>query len=105
MRDWERDRVAKLGDGMQFTDLSSDFEGYFEGLRLFAGDPADGTSGRILPKYDPKWKNAFSEVIVQARLRWWEKERRNAIAKTCVQERQKSETTSHAVSSIALARL
>ncbi|KAK4942563.1 hypothetical protein LTR10_017692 [Elasticomyces elasticus] len=78
MRKWEQDRLASRGDGMQFFDLSSDFEGYFEGLRLFAGEPAAGSRGRILPKYDPKWIALFSEVVVKARVGWWDRERRRA---------------------------
>jgi hypothetical protein len=78
MRECERERLAKSGDGVQFFDLSSDFEGYFEGLRLFAGKPAAGSRARILPKYDPKWKDRFVEVVVNARLQWWTQERRKA---------------------------
>lgn len=63
---------------MRFFDFSSDFEGYFEGLRLLAGEPAVGSTGRVLPKYDPKWKDSFVEVIVKARVKWWEQERRKA---------------------------
>lgn len=63
---------------MQFFDISSDFEEYFEGLRRFAGEPAAGSIGRTLPKYDPKWKDAFLEVVVKARLQWWDQERRKA---------------------------
>lgn len=47
-------------------------------MRLFAGPSAAGSRGRTLPKYDPKWKDAFVEIVVKARLRWWEEERRRA---------------------------
>ncbi|EXJ58259.1 hypothetical protein A1O7_05684 [Cladophialophora yegresii CBS 114405] len=77
MQMWEQDKIAALGDGMSFYDLSGDFEGYFEGLRLFAGEPAQGT-GRVLPKYDPEWKEMFSKVVVKARVQWWDRERRKA---------------------------
>ncbi|OAL40688.1 hypothetical protein AYO20_00424 [Fonsecaea nubica] len=83
MRKWEHDRLAKCGDGIPFFDLSSDFEEYFEGLRKFAGKPAAGSSGRRLPRYDPKWKDLFVEVVVKARLQWWEQERRKVEEEIC----------------------
>ncbi|KIW57705.1 hypothetical protein PV05_02267 [Exophiala xenobiotica] len=78
MQRWELARLASRGDEVQFFDISSDFEEYFEGLRRFAGEPAAGSIGRTLPKYDPKWKDAFLEVVVKARLQWWDQERRKA---------------------------
>ena len=75
MQRWEHARLDSRADGVQFFDISSGFEEYFEGLRLFAGEPAAGSRGRILPKYDPKWKDAFLEVVVKARLQWWDRER------------------------------
>lgn len=78
MRQWEQNRLVSRGDGMQFFDLSSEFEEYFEGLRLFAGEPAPGSTGRKLPKYDPRWIALFSEVVVKARVQWWEQERQKA---------------------------
>ena len=60
------------------NDFSADFEGYFEGLRLLAGEPGVNSTGRVLPKYDPKWKDLFVDVVVKARVGWWERERRKA---------------------------
>lgn len=75
---WEHDRATKRGNGVSFFDLSSEFEEYFEGLRLFAGPPAAGSRGRTLPRYDPQWKDAFVKIVVKARVHWWEQERRKA---------------------------
>ncbi|KAJ3961158.1 hypothetical protein N0V92_002132 [Colletotrichum tropicale] len=73
MERWEEDRLAKRGDGVPFYTLSPDFEEYFEALRAIAGEPAPGSTGRILPKFDPKWLEAFADVI-NARVDWWKKE-------------------------------
>ncbi|KAI8245919.1 Thiol-specific monooxygenase [Colletotrichum sp. SAR 10_96] len=77
MEKWEVDRLAKRGDGVPFFTLSPDFEEYFEALRAIAGEPAPGSTGRILPKFDPKWLEAFADVI-NARVDWWKKETEKA---------------------------
>ncbi len=77
MKSWEVCKIAKSGNGMQFFNLSPEFEAYFEGLRLLAGEPAVGTTGRILHKFEPKWVDAFLDVV-KARNLWWENERRKA---------------------------
>ncbi|KAK1718097.1 putative dimethylaniline monooxygenase [Colletotrichum acutatum] len=74
---WERERLAYKGDGIPFFTLSPDFEQYFEALRAIAGEPVQGTTGRVLPKFDSKWLEAFSEVI-NARVEWWKKETKKA---------------------------
>ncbi|KAK1676888.1 thiol-specific monooxygenase [Colletotrichum godetiae] len=74
---WEKDRLAYKGDGVPFFTLAPDFEQYFEALRAIAGEPAQGTTGRVLPKFDPKWLEAFSEVL-DARIEWWKKETKKA---------------------------
>ncbi|KAJ0272133.1 hypothetical protein CBS470a_012828 [Colletotrichum nupharicola] len=77
MEKWEGDRLAKRGDGVPFFTLSPDFEEYFETLRSVAGEPVPGSTGRILPKFDPKWLEAFADVI-NARVDWWKKETEKA---------------------------
>lgn len=79
MRQWEADTVAACGDGVPFYNIAPDFAGYFEGLRRLAGEPAPGTTGRVLPPFQKQWADAFDE-IVSLRLAWWEKERRKAQA-------------------------
>lgn len=69
MEKWEGNRLAKRGDGVPFFTLSPDFEEYFEALRAIAGAPAPGSTGRVLPKFDPKWLEAFTDVI-NARVDW-----------------------------------
>ncbi|PLB48598.1 thiol-specific monooxygenase [Aspergillus steynii IBT 23096] len=70
MKMWEQDRLATRGDGAPFWTLMPDFETYFEQLRLLAGDPAPGSTGRTLPKYDPAWAEAFWQLI-ERRIQWW----------------------------------
>lgn len=77
MAQWERDRVLERGDGVAFWGLMPDFERYFEDLRGVAGDPAPGTAGRVLPKYDPAWADVFWR-FVQQRIDWWERDARGA---------------------------
>lgn len=77
MKKWEQERIAKRGDGVSFFTISPEFEEYFEALRIFAGEPAARTTGRVLPKFEPQWADAFSEVV-KLRKQWWDKERRKA---------------------------
>lgn len=77
MEKWEGNRLAKRGDGVSFFTLSPDFEEYFEALRAIAGAPAPGSTGRVLPKFDPNWLEAFADVI-NARVDWWKKEMEKA---------------------------
>ncbi|KAF2662129.1 putative dimethylaniline monooxygenase [Lophiostoma macrostomum CBS 122681] len=68
---WERARLEERGDGPAFWALMPDFERYFEDLRSLAGDPGPGTTGRVLPKYDPAWGDAFWS-FVKWRINRWE---------------------------------
>ncbi|KPM37049.1 hypothetical protein AK830_g9520 [Neonectria ditissima] len=73
MEDWEQDRISKCGNGPLFWTLSPNFEEHFEALRAIAGEPAAGTRGRVLPKYDPKWAEILWQ-FVDYRIRWWKEE-------------------------------
>ncbi|OIW26195.1 hypothetical protein CONLIGDRAFT_683185, partial [Coniochaeta ligniaria NRRL 30616] len=77
MRAWERDIIAARGDGVEFPSVGDDIAGYFEGLRAIAGKPAPGTTGRVLPPYDPTWADSFQHLI-RKRQEWWENEARVA---------------------------
>ena len=77
MEKWERNTSETNGNGLSFFNIGIDYEGYFEALRSLAGDPAPGTTGRVLPKYEKWWEEEFLQVI-EARKRWWEQERRIA---------------------------
>ncbi|KAM5354966.1 hypothetical protein ACJ41O_001612 [Fusarium nematophilum] len=73
MEDWEQRRVSEKGDGTPFWVLLPDFENHFEALRAIAGDPAPGSTGRVLPKYDEKWGETFWQLI-NDRIAWWKQE-------------------------------
>lgn len=77
MLQWERDRLAERGEGKPFYTLAPDWEVYFEALRAIAGDPAPGTTGRVLPKFDKQWLKAFEEVL-GIRIDWWRREAEKA---------------------------
>ncbi|KAH6960216.1 putative dimethylaniline monooxygenase [Fusarium avenaceum] len=81
MVEWEQQRVEEKGDGPAFWTLLPDFEKHYEALRAIAGDPAPGTTGRVLPKYDEKWSESFWELI-NARIAWWREEARSAEKKS-----------------------
>ncbi|KAL4783710.1 putative dimethylaniline monooxygenase [Aspergillus varians] len=70
MKKWEKDRLEERGEGGPFWALSPDFERYFEELRAFAGPPAPGTTGRVLPQYDEAWGEIFWD-FVKTRIDWW----------------------------------
>ncbi|KAF4545482.1 Thiol-specific monooxygenase [Lasiodiplodia theobromae] len=91
MLQWERDRLKERGEGKPFYTLAPDWEAYFEDLRAIAGDPAPGTTGRVLPKFDKQWLKTFEEVL-GIRLNWWksETERAEAEAKGNGEERLKA---------------
>lgn len=77
MEKWERNTSETNGNGLSFFNIGIDYEGYLEALRSLAGDPAPGTTGRVLPKYEKWWEEEFLQVI-EARKRSWEQERRIA---------------------------
>ncbi|KAK7753420.1 hypothetical protein SLS62_004711 [Diatrype stigma] len=79
MEKWEETTSDANGDGLSFFNIGTDYEGYFESLRSLAGEPARGTTGRILPKYEKSWEEGLVQVI-EARRLWWERERRIAEA-------------------------
>ncbi|KAF4457444.1 thiol-specific monooxygenase [Fusarium albosuccineum] len=68
---WEQARLIEKGDGPPFWALLPDFERHFEALRAIAGDPAAGTTGRVLPKYEHQWEETFWKLIHE-RIAWWE---------------------------------
>lgn len=66
---WETDRIAEKTDGPAFTVLNPDFEAYFEGLRLLAGEPDEGV-GRRLPRFDQKWLDHFNDGHERRKKMW-----------------------------------
>lgn len=71
MDKWEQDRLALKGEGGPFWTLMPDFGEHFEAYRDLAGEPAEGTLGRVLPKYDRAWEEEFWE-FVRKRIKWWQ---------------------------------
>lgn len=74
---WEQDRLSSTGGGIAYSSIAPDYEEYFETLRRIAGEPASGTTGRLLPKFEKWWVEEFQEVV-KARVSWWEGEMRRA---------------------------
>lgn len=77
MEKWEEERLEDVGDGLRFSNIAPDYEGYFEGLRRLAGDPTSNSTGRVLPVFEQRWADEFS-TIVDARTRWWQREAEKA---------------------------
>lgn len=69
---WERDRIAKKGDGVPFTLLWPNFEEYFETVRKLAGEPSPTQPGRRLPPFNPNWVRTFVQGH-QRRIRMWQR--------------------------------
>ena len=76
-RAWERKRATDLVGGKSYYSIAPHYEQFFELLRDIAGDPAPGTTGRNLPKFDKKWLEIWSDMIA-AKLSGWKRERKRA---------------------------
>lgn len=76
-REWERKRVAALGGGKSYYSIAPDYRAFFEFLRDIAGDPAPGTSGRVLPPFDDKWLELWAGMVAP-RIQGWERARKRA---------------------------
>ncbi|KAF1952538.1 FAD/NAD(P)-binding domain-containing protein [Byssothecium circinans] len=74
---WEKERIAKKGDGALFTLIFPDFEEYFETLRKLAGEPKESGLGRRLPPFDRKWVEIFMQGH-ERRKKWWREENEKA---------------------------
>ncbi|KZM24218.1 uncharacterized protein EKO05_0010870 [Ascochyta rabiei] len=82
---WEREGIAKRGDGPGFTMVYPNFEEYFEAVRKIAGEPAPGQPGRRLPPYDKRWFEAFMAGH-ERRKKWWREENERARQRLLVDE-------------------
>ncbi|KAK0719143.1 hypothetical protein B0H67DRAFT_572557 [Lasiosphaeris hirsuta] len=60
---WEAQRVALKKGGKDYYSIAPDYEAYFEVLREIAGDPAPGTTGRSLPKFDPELLKIWAGMV------------------------------------------
>ncbi|KAK0624517.1 thiol-specific monooxygenase, partial [Bombardia bombarda] len=73
-RAWESKRVAERGGGKNYYSIAPDYEAFFEFLRELAGEPATGTSGRSLPKFNPEWKEIWADMAAP-KIKWFQNER------------------------------
>ncbi|KAK5651257.1 hypothetical protein OQA88_12665 [Cercophora sp. LCS_1] len=74
---WETKRAALKGGGKDYYSIAPDYQDFFEFLREVAGDPAPGTTGRVLPKFDPKLLGIWTGMV-GAKIRGFEESRRKA---------------------------
>ncbi|KAI0119416.1 FAD/NAD(P)-binding domain-containing protein [Daldinia grandis] len=61
--EWERKRVAERGGGKDYYSIAPDYGAFFEFLRGIAGEPAPGTTGRVLPPFDEKWLELWAGMV------------------------------------------
>ncbi|KAI1066159.1 hypothetical protein LB506_008483 [Fusarium annulatum] len=78
--EWERQRVNEKRGGKDYYSIAPDYEGFFEYLRGIAGEPAEGTSGRKLPAFDPQWLVIWGDMVAP-RLESWRRKRKEAESK------------------------
>jgi hypothetical protein len=69
--------VSRLKGGKDYYSIALDYEGFFEFLRNTAGDPAPGTTGRVLPPFD-KQDLAIWTGMVAVKVKGFEEESRRA---------------------------
>ncbi|KAI1100741.1 FAD/NAD(P)-binding domain-containing protein [Jackrogersella minutella] len=62
--EWERKRVAEKGGGKDYYSIAPNYGDFFEFLRGIAGEPAPGTTGRVLPVFDEKWLEIWTGMVV-----------------------------------------
>ncbi|TDZ24363.1 Thiol-specific monooxygenase [Colletotrichum orbiculare MAFF 240422] len=78
-REWERKRVAEFGGGRDYYTIAPHWKDVFEYLRSVAGDPAPGTTGRVLPVFDDNWLEIWA-TMGSVKTRSWEVSRQKAEA-------------------------
>ncbi|KAJ4294328.1 hypothetical protein N0V90_008018 [Kalmusia sp. IMI 367209] len=81
MEDWEQQRLTERGDSAAFWVLMPDFKRYFDDLWAIAGEPADGTTGRRLPRYEEAWGERFW-AFVAWRVGLWKEDAAEAKARS-----------------------
>ncbi|KAI0840051.1 FAD/NAD(P)-binding domain-containing protein [Hypoxylon sp. FL0890] len=84
--EWERRRVAERGGGKDYYSIAPDYGTYFEFLRGIAGEPAPGTTGRVLPVFDEDWLELWTGMVAH-KIEYFQHKRKRAeeargIAKT-----------------------
>ncbi|OAA66669.1 thiol-specific monooxygenase [Niveomyces insectorum RCEF 264] len=71
-RAWERQRVAELGGGKSYYSIGPNYKQYLEFLRHVAGEPAPGTTGRVLQPFDDRWLDEWAKLPLTKIKRWKE---------------------------------
>ncbi|KAI1805424.1 FAD/NAD(P)-binding domain-containing protein [Daldinia bambusicola] len=61
--EWERKRVAERGGGKDYYSIAPDYGAFFEFLRGIAGEPAPGTTGRVLPPFNEEWLKLWTSMV------------------------------------------
>ncbi|KAK4202886.1 putative monooxygenase [Triangularia verruculosa] len=78
---WEAKRVAAKRGGKDYYSIAPDYKEFFEILKFLAGDPAEGTTGRALPKFPEEWLTIWKGMVVH-KLRGFEEARKKAEEET-----------------------
>lgn len=78
-KQWEKDRVAEFGGGKDYYTIAPFYKEVFEYFRSVAGDPAPGTTGRVLPPFDDKLLDIWA-AMGSAKANFWEDSRKKAEA-------------------------
>lgn len=55
--------MAERKGGKDYYSIAPDYGKFFELLRNIAGDPAPGTTGRVLPPFDSKWLEIWTGMV------------------------------------------
>ncbi|KAI2621700.1 FAD/NAD(P)-binding domain-containing protein [Hypoxylon sp. NC1633] len=75
--EWERKRVAEKGGGKDYYSIAPDYGAFFEFLRGIAGEPAPGTTGRVLPPFDDKWLELWTGMVTH-KIQGFQRKRKRA---------------------------
>ncbi|KAK0668181.1 putative monooxygenase [Cercophora samala] len=74
---WEARRVAAKKGGKDYYSIAPDYKDFFEFLRNIAGDPKEGTTGRVLPEFSQEWLTVWKGMVAH-KLRGFDEERKRA---------------------------
>ncbi|KAI1071852.1 hypothetical protein LB507_005245 [Fusarium sp. FIESC RH6] len=73
--EWERKRVEERRGGKEYYTIGPDYEAFFEWFREMAQEPVKGTTGRILPPFNPRWMVIWSNMFLPKLDRWrWKRQ-------------------------------
>lgn len=75
--EWERRRVTERVGGKDYYSIAPDYREFFEFLQGMASEPALGTTGRTLPKFDPAWLEVWTGMVT-TKIGGWQRKRKRA---------------------------